>query len=79
MARFDGCLPGDENTTQARVTRRDQRGQLLAQPCRQDAREVAVMSDMKQKCILLAIRNVQNSYLFVEIRRKECALNVSRM
>lgn len=49
MARFDGCLPGDENTTQARVTRRDQRGQLLAQPCRQDAREVAVMSDMKQK------------------------------
>lgn len=54
MARFDGCLPGDENTTPVRITRRDQRGHLLAQPCRQDAREVAVMSDMKQKLTLSA-------------------------
>ena len=71
MARFDGCLPGDENTTQARITRRDQGGQLLAQPWRQDAREVAVMSDMKQKLTLSSGHSKYAELLFICRNQKE--------
>ena len=71
MARFDGCLPGDENTTQARITCRDQRGHLLAQPCRQDDREVAVMSDMKQKLTLSAGHSKYSELSFICRNQKE--------
>lgn len=79
MAGFDGCLPGDRNTTQAHIAPGDQHGQLLAQSSRQDARKVAAVLDMEQKFTLSAGHQKYAELSFICRNQEECALNESRM